>query len=38
MAREHSRLSRTSLEMVLRDKRLLKRVPGAALIRFSEAV
>jgi GntR family transcriptional regulator of vanillate catabolism len=38
MAREHSRLARTSLAMVLRDKRLLKRVPGAALIRFPEAV
>jgi GntR family transcriptional regulator of vanillate catabolism len=38
MAREHSRLARTSLEMVLRDKRLLTRLPGASLIRFSEAV
>jgi GntR family transcriptional regulator of vanillate catabolism len=38
VAREHSRLARTSLEMVLRDKRLLTRVPGASLIRFPEAV
>ena len=38
MAREHSRLARTSLEMVLRDKRLLVQVPGASLIRFPEAV
>ena len=38
MAREHSRLARTSLEMVLRDKRLLTRVPGASLISFAEAV
>lgn len=38
MAREHSRLARTSLEMVLRNRRLLTRVPGASLIRFPEAV
>ena len=38
LAREHSRLARTSLEMVLRDKRLLTQVPGASLIRFPEAV
>ena len=38
VAREHSRLARTSLEMVLRDKRLWTRVPGASLIRFPEAV
>jgi GntR family transcriptional regulator of vanillate catabolism len=38
LAREHSRLARTSLEMVLRDKRLLTQVPGAALIRLPEAV
>lgn len=38
VAREHSRLARTSLEMVLRDKRLLTRVPGASLIRFPEAI
>lgn len=38
VAREHSRLARTSLEMVLRDKRLLTQVPGASLIRFPEAV
>jgi GntR family transcriptional regulator of vanillate catabolism len=34
LAREHSRLARTSLEMILRDKRLLANVPGASLIRF----
>ena len=28
LAREHSRLARTSLEMVLRDKKLLTQVPG----------
>ena len=38
MTREHSRLARTSLEMVLRDKRLLTQLPGASLIRFPEAV
>ena len=38
LAREHSRLARTSLELVLRDKRLLTQVPGASLIRFPEAV
>ena len=38
LAREHSRLARTSLEMVLRDKQLLTRVPGAALIRFPDTV
>jgi GntR family transcriptional regulator, vanillate catabolism transcriptional regulator len=38
LAREHSRLARTSLEMVLRDKRLLTKVPGASLIRLPEAV
>lgn len=38
VAREHSRLARTSLAMALRDKRLLTRVPGASLIRFAEAV
>lgn len=36
LAREHSRLARTSLEMVLRDKRLLTQLPGASLIRFPE--
>ena len=36
MAREHSRLARTSLEMVMRDKDLLTRVPGASLIRFPD--
>lgn len=36
LAREHSRLARTSLEMVLRDKRLLTQVPGGSLIRFPE--
>lgn len=38
LAREHSRLARTSLEMVLRDKKLLVKVPGGSLIRFPEAV
>jgi GntR family transcriptional regulator, vanillate catabolism transcriptional regulator len=38
LAREHSRLARTSLEMVMRDKRLLIQVPGGSLIRFPEAV
>jgi GntR family transcriptional regulator, vanillate catabolism transcriptional regulator len=38
VAREHSRLARTSLEMALRDKRMLTRVPGASLIRFPEAI
>ncbi len=38
LAREHSRLARTSLEMALRDKRLLTQLPGASLIRLPEAV
>ena len=38
LAREHSRLARTSLEMAMRDKRLLTQVPGASLIKFPEAV
>ena len=38
LAREHSRLARTSLEMVLKDKRALTQVPGASLIKFPEAV
>ena len=38
LAREHSRLARTSLEMVLRDMKLFKQVPGSSLIRFPEAV
>lgn len=38
LAREHSRLARTSLEMVLRDKHLFTQVPGSSLIRFPEAV
>lgn len=38
LAREHSRLARTSLEMLLRDPRLFTHVPGASLIRLSEAV
>jgi GntR family transcriptional regulator, vanillate catabolism transcriptional regulator len=38
LAREHSRLARTSLEMVMRDKRLLTHVPGASLIKLPEAV
>ena len=36
LAREHSRLARTSLEMVLRDKHLLSQLPGASLIRFPD--
>lgn len=36
MAREHSRLARTSLEMILRDKHLFSQVPGASLIRFPD--
>jgi GntR family transcriptional regulator of vanillate catabolism len=36
MAREHSRLARTSLEMILRDKQRLSKVPGASLIRFPD--
>ena len=35
MAREHSRLARSSLELVLRDERLLTQVPGASLINFA---
>jgi GntR family transcriptional regulator of vanillate catabolism len=34
MAREHSRLARTSLEMIMQDERLFAQVPGASLIRF----
>jgi GntR family transcriptional regulator, vanillate catabolism transcriptional regulator len=36
MAREHSRLARTSLEMILRDRQRLSKVPGASLIRFPD--
>ena len=36
MAREHSRMARTSLEVIMRDRQLLSRVPGASLIRFAE--
>ena len=36
LAREHSRLARTSLEMALRHKEFLTHVPGASLIRFPE--
>ena len=36
MAREHSRLARTSLEMIMRDRHLLSQVPGASLIRFPD--
>jgi len=36
MAREHSRLARTSLEMILRDRQLLLKIPGASLIRFPD--
>jgi GntR family transcriptional regulator of vanillate catabolism len=38
MAREHSRLARTSLEMIMRDRHLLSQVPGASLIRFPDVV
>lgn len=38
VAREHARLARTSLDLALRHKRLLTRVPGASLISFPEAV
>jgi GntR family transcriptional regulator of vanillate catabolism len=34
MAREHSRLARTSLEMIMQDEQLFAQVPGASLIRF----
>jgi len=36
MAREHSRLARTSLEMILRHRHLLAKIPGASLIRFPD--
>jgi len=36
MAREHSRLARTSLEIIMRDRHLLSQVPGASLIRFPD--
>jgi GntR family transcriptional regulator of vanillate catabolism len=36
MAREHSRLARTSLEMILRDRHLFAKIPGASLIRFPD--
>ncbi len=36
MAREHSRLARTSLEMILRDPHLFSKIPGASLIRFPD--
>lgn len=36
MAREHSRLARTSLEMIMRDRHLLSQVPGASLLRFPD--
>ena len=36
MAREHSRLARTSLELIMRDRHLLSQVPGASLIRFPD--
>jgi GntR family transcriptional regulator of vanillate catabolism len=36
MAREHSRLARTSLESILRDRHLLATLPGASLIRFPD--
>jgi GntR family transcriptional regulator of vanillate catabolism len=36
MAREHSRLARTSLDMMLRERHLFSKVPGASLIRFPD--
>src|SRR5260221_132082 len=36
MAREHSRLAQTSLEMILRNRHLLYQIAGASLIRFPE--
>jgi GntR family transcriptional regulator, vanillate catabolism transcriptional regulator len=33
LAREHARLARRNLEVVLRSERALERLPGAALIR-----
>lgn len=36
MAREHSRLARTSLEIIMQDKHLMSQVPGASLIRQSD--
>ena len=38
MAREHSRLARTSLELIMRDRQLLAQVPGASLIRFPDLI
>jgi GntR family transcriptional regulator of vanillate catabolism len=38
MAREHSRLARTSLEMIMHDRHLLSQVPGASLIRFPDLI
>lgn len=38
MAREHSRLARTSLAVIMRDRDLLSQVPGASLIRFPDLV
>ena len=38
MAREHSRLARTSLELIMKDRHLLSQVPGASLIRFPELI
>jgi hypothetical protein len=35
LAREHSRLARTSLELVL-NRQLLSSLPGASLIRFPD--
>jgi len=33
LAREHARLARRNLEVVLRSEKALERLPGAALIR-----
>lgn len=36
LAREHSRLARRNLEIVLRDREVLERMPGASLIRLPD--
>lgn len=38
MAREHARLARTSLELIVSDRQLLSQRPGAPLIRLPELV
>ena len=37
LAREHSRLARTNLEMALKQHNLT-RIPGASLVKFPEAI